>query len=295
MDRKALLDKLNWFHALETEQVDLYLAQSRASQDPHLARLLEHVATVESGHVASIGAYMRGCGSEPAAAGGVVASLLGRAAGRVSGWASPEAFLKLDITLEEKAMADYKALLDQAHEARLEDFLWDNLIDEDLHTAWFAEFLAGKIPGYCASARAEERGGRPSPATDVHRLNRLFRRQCRTLKRYSGLSRDEYVSQAFQRMAEHIGGKAALLGEMRRGPVGRRPVFTALPVAGFGRSPRELLRRALGLQRRQGEILEELLADGRVGGFAAQVAEIAWYDGETQQVWMERKLREEER
>lgn len=293
MDRKAYLAKLNWFYSLETEQVDLYLAQSKAGQDPHLAKLLEHVASVESGHVAALDAYIRGCGGKPTSPGGVVATLLGRAAGKASGLASPEVFLKLDIALEEKAMADYKALLDQAHEARLENLLWGNLIDEDLHTAWFAEYLAGRIPSYCVSSRGLE--AKDASHSNARRLVRFFRRHCQTLRRYSGLSRDQYVSQAFRRMAEHTRAHAAQLDETRSPRRIRWPAFTAAPSCGLGRSRRELLRRALGAQRRQGEILQQLLDDGRVMGHVARVTEMAWYDNETQQAWTGRKLRDVDR
>lgn len=59
-----------------------------------------------------------------------------------SALAGPAGLLWLDIQLEEKAMKDYKEFLLQAGgEEELFNILWDNLIDEDLHTAWFANKL----------------------------------------------------------------------------------------------------------------------------------------------------------
>ncbi|MDI6710529.1 MAG: hypothetical protein QMC81_09305 [Thermoanaerobacterales bacterium] len=50
-------------------------------------------------------------------------------------------FLRAEITLEEKAMKDYKDLFVRVGNEHLFDTLWDNLIDEDLHTAWLANKL----------------------------------------------------------------------------------------------------------------------------------------------------------
>lgn len=67
---------------------------------------------------------------------------MGRAAGALTGTLGPETLLKADITLEEKSMKDYKDLLLRAgDDSRVFAVLWDNLIDEDLHTAWFANKL----------------------------------------------------------------------------------------------------------------------------------------------------------
>lgn len=292
MDRKSLTNKLNWFYGLEVDQVGLYLEQSRSCQNPLLAGLLEHVANIESGHVLRIGAYMRGIGEEPTEPGGVVASILGRAAGHVSGWGGPDAFLRLDITLEEKAMADYKGLLERVDEPRLESLLWDHLIDEDLHTAWFAEFVAGRLTG----------GGIPrsrsGPAGEhegyTRRLVRVLKRQRRAYERNSRFSRDHYIAHAFGRMAGHQGLFEAQLGQILPRPFrGGRLRATVRPSSpGFGRRPEDLLRRAIGAQRHQNDYFRELLEEDSVGGFTAKVVESSWYHGETQRVWMERKLRD---
>jgi len=72
----------------------------------------------------------------------VISPLLGKTAGFLSGLVGPKAILKLDITLEEKAMKDYKDLIVRiGNDPHLFDVLWDNLIDEDIHTAWFANKL----------------------------------------------------------------------------------------------------------------------------------------------------------
>lgn len=137
----ALLAKLNWFYSLELEQVDLYTAQAHAMKDIYLAKTLARIAAIEQQHVDNIAAEIRRLGGEPTRLGDVVAPLLGRAAGAVIGAMGPAMALKADITLEEKAMKDYKDLIIRVEDPRLFDLLWDNLIDEDLHTAWFANKL----------------------------------------------------------------------------------------------------------------------------------------------------------
>jgi len=138
---EALIAKLNWFYSLELEQVDLYTAQARAMEDIYLAKTLARIAAIEQQHVDNIAAAIKRLGGEPTRLGDVVAPLLGRAAGAVTGALGPQVVLKADITLEEKAMKDYKDLILRVEDHSLFDLLWNNLIDEDLHTAWFANKL----------------------------------------------------------------------------------------------------------------------------------------------------------
>lgn len=142
MEREALINKLNWFYSLELQQVDLYTAQARAAEDIYLARTLARIAAIEQQHVDNIAAEIRRLGGKPTRLGDVIAPLLGKAVGTITGAAGTEAVLKTDITLEEKAMKDYKDLILRAGgDPGLFAVLWDNLIDEDLHTAWFANKL----------------------------------------------------------------------------------------------------------------------------------------------------------
>ncbi|NPV52956.1 MAG: ferritin-like domain-containing protein [Firmicutes bacterium] len=139
MDRNALIKHLNWFYGLELEQVDLYTAQSKAVDDIYLSKTLERVALIEQQHVDNIADKIRELGGTPTKVGDIVAPLLGVAMGGITGLAGPLAILRTDITLEEKAMRDYKDLIIKAgKDQELFDLLWANLIDEDLHTAWFA-------------------------------------------------------------------------------------------------------------------------------------------------------------
>lgn len=142
MDRHALIAKLNWFYSLELEQVDLYTAQSEAAEDIYLSRALSRVAGIEQQHVDNIAAEIKRLGGEPTPLGDVIAPILGKAFGAITGAMGPEVALKADITLEEKAMKDYKDLiLRVGDDPHLTEILWNNLLDEDLHTAWFANKL----------------------------------------------------------------------------------------------------------------------------------------------------------
>ncbi|MCL6635942.1 MAG: ferritin-like domain-containing protein [Peptococcaceae bacterium] len=139
MRTETLIARLNWFYSLELQQVDLYSAQARSVDDIYLARVLARVAAVEQQHVENIAGEIKRLGGVPTKLGGAVAPLAGRLAGALTGALGPRIMLKANISLEEKAMKDYKNLIVKAGgDPRLFAVLWDNLIDEDLHTAWFA-------------------------------------------------------------------------------------------------------------------------------------------------------------
>ncbi|MCL6639281.1 MAG: ferritin-like domain-containing protein [Firmicutes bacterium] len=142
MQREALIARLNWFYSLELQQVELYAAQAKAAADIYLAKALARIAVVEQQHVDNIAAAIRRLGGEPNRLGDVAAPLIGKAAGTLTGSLGAAVMLKANIALEEKAMKDYKDLiLKGGDDPRLFAVLWDNLIDEDLHTAWFANKL----------------------------------------------------------------------------------------------------------------------------------------------------------
>jgi len=142
VDTKALITRLNWFYSLEAQQVRLYTEQSKAAPDMYTCKVLERVAAIEQGHVDNISAAITRLGGAPILMGEVLASALGVVMGKASGAAGLIELLKLDISLEEKAMRDYKDLiLKVGHDHDLFETLWSNLVDEDIHTAWFANKL----------------------------------------------------------------------------------------------------------------------------------------------------------
>ncbi|TYO97306.1 bacterioferritin [Desulfallas thermosapovorans DSM 6562] len=142
MDEETIISKLNWFYSLELNQVDLYTAQAHAVKDIYLAKSFARIAMIEQQHVDNLAEEIKRRGGKPTSLGDVVSPLLGKAAGTFSGLLGPRMMLKMDITLEEKAMQDYKNMIMQVgNDKRLFDVLWDNLIDEDLHAAWFANKL----------------------------------------------------------------------------------------------------------------------------------------------------------
>ncbi len=138
MDTRQIITKLNWMYALELNQVDLYSAQSKQVSDFYLKQTLKRVAEVEQGHVKNISEKIIELGGKPTALGEAVAPVSGRVAGYLTGKAGMIMLLKADIDLEEMAMKDYKDfLLKVGGNEPLFNLLWGNLIDEDLHTAWF--------------------------------------------------------------------------------------------------------------------------------------------------------------
>ncbi|MDW7650060.1 MAG: ferritin-like domain-containing protein [Bacillota bacterium] len=138
MEKSALIHKLNWFYSLELNQVQLYTEQSRQTNDLYLQKTLQRVAQIEQSHVDNLREQIIVLGGKPTVLGEAVAPLSGKAAGFITGKTGLISMLKANIDLEEKAMKDYKDFLVRAGgDQALFDLLWSNLIDEDIHTAWF--------------------------------------------------------------------------------------------------------------------------------------------------------------
>lgn len=141
LKEKDLIRSLNWFYTLEIEQVGLYQTQARAAVDIYLRQVLRRVASIEKEHVINLEAEIRRRGATPTRTGAVIAPLLGVTAATVLNWTNTRTILWTNITLEEKAMADYKGLILKVADKPLFDLLWRHLVDEDLHAAWFSNKL----------------------------------------------------------------------------------------------------------------------------------------------------------
>lgn len=142
MNKKQIINKLNWFYSLELNQVDLYMAQSNQVDDIYLRKALERAAYIEQQHVDNIAEKVKELGSTPTKLGDVIAPILGKVGGNITSVAGIRSMLKANILLEQKAMADYKSFILRVGEDReLSELLWSNLIDEDFHTSWFSSKL----------------------------------------------------------------------------------------------------------------------------------------------------------
>lgn len=134
-----MINRLNWFYSLEMNQVELYTIQSKKVDDIYIKKVLERVAEIESGHVQNIGEKIRELGGTPTLLGEMLSPVTGKIAGFLTAWPGIITVLKADIALEEKAMKDYKDfILQSGNDVNLFALLWSNLVDEDLHTSWFA-------------------------------------------------------------------------------------------------------------------------------------------------------------
>ncbi len=143
MKKSKLIRRLNWFYSIEKSQVDLYTAQSRKIDDIYLKKTMARVAVIEQQHVDNIASKIKKLGGKPTFIGDKVAPIAGKIAGKITGKTGVINILKTDIALEEKAMRDYKDfILESGLDENLFELLWSNLIDEDLHTSWFASKVA---------------------------------------------------------------------------------------------------------------------------------------------------------
>ena len=138
MEQKKVIAKLNWFYSLELNQVDLYIAESKKTDDIYIKNTLKRVSVIEQQHVDNIASKIKKLGEKPTFLGDVIAPITGKIGGNIIGLTGVINMLKINIKLEEKAMLDYKDfILKSGKDKDLFELLWSNLIDEDLHSAWF--------------------------------------------------------------------------------------------------------------------------------------------------------------
>jgi len=144
VEREDLLIKLNWFYTLEVSQVDLYLAQSKKFKGTYESIVFARFAAVEQEHVEKIASVIRDLGGEPHPVGDVISPLFGGLLGKALTFTGLQKTLQGNITVENKAMNDYVALLKRVGAEfgpELVTLLQHNLVDEDAHVAWFTQRL----------------------------------------------------------------------------------------------------------------------------------------------------------
>lgn len=147
MDKEKLISKLNWFYSLELNQVDLYKSQSKAFEDEYAGLVFEKLAEIEQLHVDNIFAKISELGATPTKIGDVISPIIGSIAGKVIGMTELHSVLKINIMIEQKAMKDYKELINNVKHSQygsndLIKLLTQNFIDENLHTEWFKTKLS---------------------------------------------------------------------------------------------------------------------------------------------------------
>jgi len=145
MERRQLIAKLNWFYNFELNQVDFYSSQSNAEDDDYISLAFRRISVIEQQHVDNIGQLIRRLGAKPSPLGDVIAPIIGSAMGSVLSLTGTKNVLKANILIEQKAMQHYKELIHALRNDPDEEMigvLQSNLIDEDLHAAWFANKLS---------------------------------------------------------------------------------------------------------------------------------------------------------
>ncbi|MDN5323098.1 MAG: bacterioferritin [Clostridia bacterium] len=149
MNHSQLLAKLNWFYNLELNQVDLYTSLSKTFEDKYTSLVFQRLSYIEQQHVDNIAVKIKEMGGAPSTLGDILSPIIGSIAGKVLSLAGTENILKAAIKLEQKAIEDYRNLIQivnkNGYDQELLKILEHNLIDEDLHTAWFIKTLS-QIP-----------------------------------------------------------------------------------------------------------------------------------------------------
>jgi len=147
MDKDQLILRLNWFYSLELNQVDLYKSQSKAFKNEYVGLVFDRLSFIEQGHVENIGVKIKELGGKPTRIGDVISPMIGHLAGKIIGSRELEEVLKINTMIEQKAMKDYKELIESLKKSyygskELISLLQQNFIDENLHTEWFKTKLS---------------------------------------------------------------------------------------------------------------------------------------------------------
>ncbi|RNC29812.1 MAG: hypothetical protein AWM53_00030 [Candidatus Dichloromethanomonas elyunquensis] len=147
MDKEKLISRLNWFYSLELNQVDLYKSQSKAFAKEYAGLVFERLSSIEQRHVDNIGTKIKELGAKPTAIGDVLSPVIGHIAGKIIGWRDLTEVLKINTLIEQKAMKDYKGLIEDIKNnhfgsEELIKVLQNNFIDENLHTEWLKTKLS---------------------------------------------------------------------------------------------------------------------------------------------------------
>lgn len=146
MNKEKLLSHLNWFYNLELNQVDLYTSLSVSFNKRYLGLVFERISYIEQQHVDNIAHMIKGLGTNPSPLGNVLSPMIGSIAGKLISFTGLEDVLRINIMLENKAMKDYKELINTLKQEngydKLVKQLEYNFIDESLHTEWFKSKLS---------------------------------------------------------------------------------------------------------------------------------------------------------
>jgi bacterioferritin len=139
----SLKKALQWFYALEVNQVALYKMQAALAAREVDKRMFAKAAEIEAAHVENMLTALRRRGWEPVPF-TPLAQATGAAAGLLTGMKLQLA-LQADIRLENRAMRDYLQLIAACPDGRLRETLWSNCLDESLHTEWFKSRLREEV------------------------------------------------------------------------------------------------------------------------------------------------------
>lgn len=147
MKKEQLITRLNWFYSLERNQVDLYTSQSSSFKKHYTGLVFERISYIEQQHVDNIAHTIKELGATPSLLGDVLSPIIGSLAGKLISLTGVEDVLKINIMIEQKAMKDYKELIDTLKQKEhangaLIKLLEYNFIDENLHTEWFKSKLS---------------------------------------------------------------------------------------------------------------------------------------------------------
>jgi bacterioferritin len=140
MQNDHLLQALNFFYVLETQQVELYGSQSKSTEDYNLAKFLNRFKEIEQDHVHNIIKLIKKFGGTPNPSYKLAGVVLGEGVkifgSAFASYTKVENMLRINVIGEKIAIRDYKRLINKVEDPHVQEILWSHMIDEELHMKW---------------------------------------------------------------------------------------------------------------------------------------------------------------
>lgn len=139
-----LISRLKEFYKLETFQVAYYEAQVSDATDEYYAKAFAKMVKIEQGHVDFFAGKIEKANETIPTFQGSLFELAGSLLGETVESTGQQNTCKLGILLENKAIEKYRAFISECKEENytiLQDNLMENLLDEEFHTLWLADYV----------------------------------------------------------------------------------------------------------------------------------------------------------
>ncbi len=139
-----LMSHLKEFYKLETFQVAYYKALVSSATDEYYSKAFEKLVKIEQGHADFFANKIDKANETVPTFQGSLFGLAGSLLGETVESTGQQNTSKLGVALEKKAIEKYRMLITECKEKNyilLRDNLMENLLDEEFHALWLADYM----------------------------------------------------------------------------------------------------------------------------------------------------------